>query len=115
MRRSARRSPARSNGSRTIGTRHPRRRVHAVEGDRKSTRLNSSHGYISYAAFCLKKTNELEVKDIFRALLSRSDSAVDLLKPRYQDFRDTLGVRTTAAEMFREGYHPRAMHAPFQS
>src|SRR2546429_4970443 len=29
-----------------------RRRRH---GDRKSTRLNSSHGYISYAVFCLKK------------------------------------------------------------
>src|SRR2546422_11243902 len=28
-----------------------------VEGDRKSTRLNSSHGYISYAVFCLKKKN----------------------------------------------------------
>src|SRR2546429_6107564 len=27
---------------------------HAVR-DRKSTRLNSSHGYISYAVFCLKK------------------------------------------------------------
>src|SRR5256884_9788467 len=27
----------------------------AAEGDRKSTRLNSSHGYISYAVFCLKK------------------------------------------------------------
>src|SRR2546422_5844407 len=26
-------------------------------GDRKSTRLNSSHGYISYAVFCLKKKN----------------------------------------------------------
>src|SRR3989449_7017055 len=26
-----------------------------VERDRKSTRLNSSHGYISYAVFCLKK------------------------------------------------------------
>src|SRR2546422_6770963 len=25
------------------------------EPDRKSTRLNSSHGYISYAVFCLKK------------------------------------------------------------
>src|SRR2546422_4490101 len=25
------------------------------EIDRKSTRLNSSHGYISYAVFCLKK------------------------------------------------------------
>src|SRR5687768_15146122 len=29
--------------------------VHAHVLDRKSTRLNSSHGYISYAVFCLKK------------------------------------------------------------
>src|SRR2546422_3493107 len=28
--------------------------------DRKSTRLNSSHGYISYAVFCLKKKNQLQ-------------------------------------------------------
>src|SRR2546429_4792049 len=27
----------------------------ALQSDRKSTRLNSSHGYISYAVFCLKK------------------------------------------------------------
>src|SRR2546429_3807548 len=27
----------------------------ALNIDRKSTRLNSSHGYISYAVFCLKK------------------------------------------------------------
>src|SRR5256884_5419530 len=26
-----------------------------ISEDRKSTRLNSSHGYISYAVFCLKK------------------------------------------------------------
>src|SRR5687768_17833233 len=26
-----------------------------LQADRKSTRLNSSHGYISYAVFCLKK------------------------------------------------------------
>src|SRR2546422_6094812 len=26
-----------------------------AQADRKSTRLNSSHGYISYAVFCLKK------------------------------------------------------------
>src|SRR2546429_6215444 len=31
------------------------RRVVEVLRDRKSTRLNSSHGYISYAVFCLKK------------------------------------------------------------
>src|SRR2546422_3688610 len=39
--------------------RHGRRGI-----DRKSTRLNSSHGYISYAVFCLKKkkkkTNKIE-------------------------------------------------------
>src|SRR2546422_6689045 len=28
--------------------------------DRKSTRLNSSHGYISYAVFCLKKKKKKE-------------------------------------------------------
>src|SRR2546422_4850477 len=28
---------------------------HGAGVDRKSTRLNSSHGYISYAVFCLKK------------------------------------------------------------
>src|SRR5687768_18070176 len=32
------------------------RRSHCrLQRDRKSTRLNSSHGYISYAVFCLKK------------------------------------------------------------
>src|SRR5690348_2530189 len=30
-----------------------------AQGDRKSTRLNSSHPSISYAVFCLKKKNEL--------------------------------------------------------
>src|SRR2546429_3536820 len=31
-----------------------------VGPDRKSTRLNSSHGYISYAVFCLKKKTPRE-------------------------------------------------------
>src|SRR3989449_3495275 len=30
----------------------------AFPRDRKSTRLNSSHGYISYAVFCLKKKKQ---------------------------------------------------------
>src|SRR2546429_6545392 len=38
------------------------------EEDRKSTRLNSSHGYISYAVFCLKKKK-----------LPRSGSPVDFV------------------------------------
>src|SRR2546422_4106065 len=37
---------------RECGMAHSRR-------DRKSTRLNSSHGYISYAVFCLKKKNKI--------------------------------------------------------
>src|SRR2546422_7790643 len=32
----------------------------AARADRKSTRLNSSHGYISYAVFCLKKKKDIE-------------------------------------------------------
>src|SRR2546422_7730740 len=34
----------------------------ATVGDRKSTRLNSSHGYISYAVFCLKKKKKKKKK-----------------------------------------------------
>src|SRR2546422_7176278 len=33
----------------------PDQEIHRDQQDRKSTRLNSSHGYISYAVFCLKK------------------------------------------------------------
>src|SRR2546422_7901867 len=42
----------------TDGVSPPRSRPRGGRvGDRKSTRLNSSHGYISYAVFCLKKKN----------------------------------------------------------
>src|SRR2546422_8396245 len=34
--------------------------------DRKSTRLNSSHGYISYAVFCLKKKKAMKNETIYR-------------------------------------------------
>ena len=34
--------------------------VNLTDTDRKSTRLNSSHGYISYAVFCLEKKTELQ-------------------------------------------------------
>src|SRR2546422_5522779 len=33
---------------------------HPIGLDRKSTRLNSSHGYISYAVFCLKKKRSFD-------------------------------------------------------
>src|SRR2546422_1684510 len=42
----------------------PEIRAADAAGDRKSTRLNSSHGYISYAVFCLKKKNKKTAVDI---------------------------------------------------
>src|SRR2546426_5489746 len=45
---------ARSGGAGATLLRGPVCRAHA-SGDRKSTRLNSSHLVISYAVFCLKK------------------------------------------------------------
>src|SRR2546426_9289479 len=43
--------PAGGGGDRPLAAPRPR----AAAGDRKSTRLNSSHLVISYAVFCLKK------------------------------------------------------------
>src|SRR5687768_17895079 len=43
--------------------------VAGEQKDRKSTRLNSSHGYISYAVFCLKKKTK-ENKEILILVLS---------------------------------------------
>src|SRR2546429_5999678 len=43
---------------------HVLRLSSADDRDRKSTRLNSSHGYISYAVFCLKKKRKHAVKEL---------------------------------------------------
>src|SRR2546422_5323008 len=53
--------PGRAVVSRAIDT-VDRRANREEDGDRKSTRLNSSHGYISYAVFCLKKKNNPQDK-----------------------------------------------------
>src|SRR2546422_7365907 len=53
--RPARLNPGRVRRSLTDGNLDAGAREHRAERDRKSTRLNSSHGYISYAVFCLKK------------------------------------------------------------
>ena len=60
-------------------------------------------------------TYELEAKNILRALLRTNGSAVELLTRRYQDFKDTLGVRPTAAELAREGYNPRVLRPSYGS
>src|SRR2546422_4809975 len=46
-------------------------RPRAGPRDRKSTRLNSSHGYISYAVFCLKKKKKQKHTDHRRYVIDR--------------------------------------------
>src|SRR2546429_5143544 len=53
-----------------------RNRKQAFESDRKSTRLNSSHGYISYAVFCLKKKKQTRVS-VVREVLGLHDDPWD--------------------------------------
>src|SRR3712207_7040723 len=52
--------------------------AHSLYGDRKSTRLNSSHANISYAVFCLKKktlNTELQEQHVAPHTLSRTTVA----------------------------------------
>src|SRR2546422_7965620 len=61
------------------GYRHrPLRVLAAFAGtyqDRKSTRLNSSHGYISYAVFCLKKKNNTTYT-VYHHVLRKPNNAI---------------------------------------
>src|SRR5207249_5357345 len=67
--------------SSAIASTPPRRRI-GLQGDRKSTRLNSSHVSISYAVFCLKKKKKtmnfrtlyVEFKKFFPLLYTPTDS-----------------------------------------
>src|SRR2546422_8053866 len=47
----------------------------SLSRDRKSTRLNSSHGYISYAVFCLKKKRTARVSPKREELRSAAPGA----------------------------------------
>src|SRR2546429_5898130 len=59
--------------------RHGRRQARrgARQADRKSTRLNSSHGYISYAVFCLKKKKKINGKNS-RTIISTPPLPINL-------------------------------------
>src|SRR5205809_5291774 len=55
-------------GTARVRVRQGVRRREEDQVDRKSTRLNSSHGYISYAVFCLKKKNKQSLVTIEASL-----------------------------------------------
>src|SRR2546426_7016384 len=66
--------------SRSFRTEIRRRLGWRSQGDRKSTRLNSSHLVISYAVFCLKKKKKYDQRSSLR----------DLGDPRRQPIFDVL-------------------------
>src|SRR3989337_1076623 len=70
--------------------------------DRKSTRLNSSHGSISYAVFCLKKIDDTDLSHSYfiktnqrlMAIKLESESALKNML-RKGDFVDIIGSDET--------------------
>src|SRR5438128_6739863 len=54
----------------------------AMKIDRKSTRLNSSHGSISYAVFCLKKKKKKKTKSTEKTINYETENYdISLLNP----------------------------------
>src|SRR2546429_4398591 len=66
--------------------------------DRKSTRLNSSHGYISYAVFCLKKKKKY--KNVLSIIYSPTNHA-EVAPPLCDDFKRMPHAMFLAARSFR--------------
>src|SRR3954466_11780585 len=65
--------------------------------DRKSTRLNSSHTIISYAVFCLKKRNKLQLANFWK------DVSVDCANGRiYLPLEDLQRFRVTESFFFKK-------------
>src|SRR2546429_4634128 len=75
------------SGGRTVGS----MRSPFFCTDRKSTRLNSSHGYISYAVFCLKKKKS-QLPRLGRSVPHQAERALTALTAVGNRFRRILEV-----------------------
>src|SRR2546422_4902621 len=75
-------------------------RFHASHGrgDRKSTRLNSSHGYISYAVFCLKKKK----KKILHSHTKEKSNVPNEPEVKVRLHEDAMQVKLTRHEDIRD-------------
>src|SRR2546429_1324985 len=62
------------------------------DADRKSTRLNSSHGYISYAVFCLKKKKLHSHVPSIVAAHGSSENILRLCRGSFSELRRTASL-----------------------
>src|SRR5256884_774376 len=70
-----------------------------IDLDRKSTRLNSSHGYISYAVFCLKKKKDHYIHLVVSIFFARYGITVGL------PITCKLALFSCAMSRFSHQYH----------
>src|SRR2546429_305550 len=75
--------------------------------DRKSTRLNSSHGYISYAVFCLKKkitvANDLAAQTVTTNLLKFMRASIKMIGvSNLQSFIASMTQKLTLSDISDE-------------
>src|SRR5256886_4233823 len=97
-----------------VGTIRPTRRetLRCSGGDRKSTRLNSSHSQISYAVFCLKKKIDFIVIDCPPALdlltLNALVAADSVLIPMQAEYFALEGISELldTLERIRQSFNP---------
>src|SRR5256884_1781584 len=68
--------------------------------DRKSTRLNSSHGYISYAVFCLKKIHRHS--DVVNQTVTQSPLVYVVGQLNYVRASDLIECHSVIAECDRQ-------------
>src|SRR5256884_6044766 len=80
----------------------------SAHADRKSTRLNSSHGYISYAVFCLKK------KKTCTAQCRESQSTARFSTPPTPQYREpaSLPFGFPRPDHTSEGLRPQLTDVP---
>src|SRR2546429_841562 len=86
----------------------------AISRDRKSTRLNSSHGYISYAVFCLKKKKPQAIGISIKGRDVRRCSGISLQLPAVTSCRaavitEVRSLRAIAAWTGHNRHLPRAL------
>ena len=75
-----------------------------LAADRKSTRLNSSHGYISYAVFCLKKKKKTKTNKQTNTNKKKKNTHTNtILQLQVTNSKDHIPVMPTHSTLIKPG------------
>src|SRR2546430_4983875 len=82
--------------------------IRGLFGDRKSTRLNSSHSQISYAVFCLKKKKKSQPSSSLHAQTTSSDSSQQISEITQPDRSAPLQALSLVCSTSTRQHHLRS-------